>query len=147
MQRWSEPVCFVISTPANEIGHSKHHETLLSKSRDYIGKHFHRFPHLLSSICVTQPEAHKEWEWKNRWDSVGKKGHLKDSKGSSWACMCSRPQKGEKMRDVMGRPSHPLGDKKKKVGMDRRSISTCTKEPRRWKRLLFLSAHCEGSKW
>lgn len=40
------------------------------------------------------------------------------------------------MRDVTGRPSHPLGDKKKKSGgdeqpMDRRSISTCTKEPGR----------------
>lgn len=46
--------------------------------------------------------------------------------------------KGEReMRDVTGRPSHPLGDKKKKKSggdkqpMDRRSISTCTKAPGR----------------
>lgn len=31
--------------------------------------------------------------------------------------------------------------------MDRRSISTPTKEPGRWSRLAALYAHCEGSKW
>lgn len=95
--------------------------TLLFKSRDYIGKHFHRFP----LICYHPYVPVNLKPTKNENERTGgiqqkkkqkKTGHLEDLKGSSWACMCWRPQKRKKMRGMMGRPSHLLGDKKRGEG-------------------------------
>lgn len=102
LRKWFELLYFIVSASANEIGHSQHHETLLFKSRDYTGKHFHRFPHLLLSLCASQPQAYKEWEWKNRWDTTEKNRPPRGLKGLQLSLYVLTATKEEKNEGRVG---------------------------------------------